>query len=128
MRRVFPAFLLACFFLRSSVLVAVPPKVDAGPITPEEFAAGQALAEHVRSAAPEENSEIHGVLIIKSKGAQEQIPIICRVVVHQTHWETDYQTEATAQTGAERLVVLHSTNGPNQYLYARAASPSGAIA
>jgi hypothetical protein len=127
MRRVFPVILPACFAVGFSVLMAAPPKPETGPATPEELAAGQALAEHLRSAVPEENSEFHGRLIIKSQGVTREIPVVCTVTVHPSTWETDYKTAATAQTGAESLVVLHSTNGPNQYLYARAAAPSDAL-
>jgi hypothetical protein len=127
MRRVFPAIFLACCAAGFFALDAAPLRVEIGPATPEELAAGQALAEHLRSAVPVENSEIHGRLIITSKGATREIPIICRVMVNPANWETDYETAGTAQSGAERLVVLHSTNGPNQYLYARAASPSAAL-
>ena len=127
MRRVFPAILLACFAVPFFAFIAAPLRAETGPGRPEEFAAGQALAEHLRSAVPEENSEFHGRLIIKSEGAPREIPIVCRVTVNPTTWETDYETAGTAQSGAERLVVLHSTNGPNQYLYARAASPSAPL-
>jgi hypothetical protein len=123
MRRVFPAILLACFAALVSDLMAVPPKPQIGPPTTEELAAGQVLAEHLRSSVPEENSLFHGRLIIKSEGATREIPIVCRVTVNQTNWETDYETAATNQSGAERLVIIHSTNGPNQYLYARATLP-----
>jgi hypothetical protein len=127
MRRACPAILLACFFLPFFTLVAAPLKSAIGPATPEEVAAGHALAERLRSAVPEENSEARGKLIIKAQGAQREIPIVCRVIVNPADWETDYETAATSESGAERLVVLHSTNGPNQYLYARAASPSAAL-
>ena len=55
------------------------------------------------------------------------MPIVCRVVVRATNWETDYDTSATDKIGPECLVVIHTTNGPNQYLYARAASPSAPL-
>jgi hypothetical protein len=116
MRRVFPAILLACFAVCISV-AAVPPKPEVGPPTPEQLAAGHALAERLRSAVPEENSLIHGKLIIKSGGETKEIPIVCKVTINSTNWETDYET------GVDRLVVVHSTNGPNQYLYGRGASP-----
>jgi hypothetical protein len=127
MRRLFPAIFLVCFAVRFSALMAVPPKQEPGPATSAELAAGQALAEQLRSARPEENSQFHGRLIIKSEGAPREIPIVCQVRLNPTNWETDYETAATNQTGAERLVVFHSTNGPNQYLYARAGSPSAAL-
>jgi hypothetical protein len=127
MRRILPAVLLACFSVRFFTLAAAPLRAKTGPATPEELAAGQALAEHVRSAVPAENSEFHGRLIIKPEGAPREVPIVCRVTVNPTNWEMDYETAGTDQSGAERLVVLHSVNGPNQYLYARAASPSAAL-
>ena len=126
-RSVRPLVFLACFVAPWFTLLAAPQRPQAGPATPEELAAGQALAEHLRSAMPEENSQFHGKLIIKSEGAPREIPIVCKVTLNPTNWETDYETAATNQTGAERLVVFHSTNGPNQYLYARAASPSAAL-
>lgn len=111
----------------SSILQAAPPPTPSGPPTAEDLAAGQALAEHLRSAVPEENSDIHGRLIIKADGVTREIPIVCRVILNQTNWETDYETSATAESAAERLVIYHSTNGPNLYLYARAASPAAAL-
>ncbi|MGA2174353.1 MAG: outer membrane lipoprotein-sorting protein [Verrucomicrobiota bacterium] len=91
-------------------------------------AAGAALAQQLRSAAPEENTETHGTLIIRSGKQTRQVPVVCRVVVKEGVWETDYETAAgTNGAGPERLVIIHSTNGPNQYLYARAAgAESGA--
>jgi hypothetical protein len=127
MRRAFSVILLACFAIGFFPLMAVPPQPVVGPATPQELDAGHALAEHLRSAMPEENSKFHGRLIIKSEGAPREIPIVCQVVLNPTNWETDYETAATAQAGAERLMVFHSTNGPNQYLYAQAASPSAVL-
>jgi hypothetical protein len=60
MRRIFPAIFLVCF-----TVMGAPLRNEPGPATPEELAAGQALAEHLRSAVPEENSQFHGKLIIK---------------------------------------------------------------
>jgi hypothetical protein len=127
MRRILPALLLACLSAPSVALSAATPVAEPGPATPVELAAGQDLAERVRSAVPQENSEFHGKLIIKTQGVSREIPIVCRVRVGADRWETDYETAGTAQCGAERLVVLHRGGGPNEYLYARAASPSGAL-
>jgi hypothetical protein len=51
------------------------------------------------------------------------VPVVCRVVIHDGSWETDYDTAATVSTGAEQLIVIHHTNAPSEYLYARAPSP-----
>lgn len=127
MRRFFPAIVLAWSVLCLPVLKAVPPKPETGPPTPQELAAGQELAERLRSAVPEQNSTVHGTNIIKRAGVTVEIPIVCQVKIGPTNWETDYEAAATAQSGAERLVIIHTTNGPNEYLYARAASPSAAL-
>jgi hypothetical protein len=126
-RRLLPALVLACGVVPFLVQAAATPPPQTGPPTPEELAAGQALAGRVRSAVPVENSEFHGRLLIKSQGVLREIPIVCRVTVHLDKWETDYETAGTAECGAEHLVVVHSANGPNQYLYARAAAPSAAL-
>jgi hypothetical protein len=91
----------------------------ASAATPEEVA-GQALAEHIISATPEENSRVTGTLIIRSQDSRREIPIVCKVAATTTNWTTTYQTTATALTPAEQLAVIHTTNGPNQYLYAQA--------
>jgi hypothetical protein len=127
MRRVFSVILPVCFVVCFFPLMAGPLQPVIGPATPQELEAGQALAEHLRSAMPEENSQVRGKLIIKTEGAPREIPIVCQVVLNLTNWETDYETAATTQCGAERLVVFHNTNGPNQYLYAQAASPAAAL-
>ena len=127
MRRVFPVIFLLCFAVSLFPLFAVPPGQQTGPATQKELDDGQILAEHLRSAIPEKDSEIRGKLIIKSESGPREIPVVCRVTIGQTNWETDYDTAATAQSVAERLVVVHSTNSPNQYLYARAVSPSAAL-
>jgi hypothetical protein len=49
------------------------------------------------------------------------------VVRREGAWETIYQADATAAAGAERLSIIHSTNGPSRYLYARAAKPGAAL-
>jgi hypothetical protein len=93
------------------------------PLKAESDLSGQDLAQRIRSAEPEENSEIRGTLIIRRDKTVTQVPVVCRVVLKGATWETEYETSATATAGAEHLVVIHGTNGPNQYLYARAIQP-----
>ncbi len=96
----------------------------AAPSASEELADGQTLAERLRAAEPEENSDIHGTLIIRAGNQNRQIPMICRVIRKDGSWETTYDTAATTNSGAERLVIRHSVNGPNEYLYGRAPGPN----
>jgi hypothetical protein len=127
MRPVVLAIFMAVFTASVRARAGAHLPADPGPPTPEQLAAGQELADRLRSAAPTENSQEHGKLIIKANGVTTEIPITCEVILHGTNWETDYETEATAQRGPERLVVIHSTNGPSQYLFARAASPAAPL-
>jgi hypothetical protein len=101
----------------------------AGAPASEELAAGQVLAERLRSARPEENSEVHGRLILRAGKQTQRIPMVCRVVLKEGDWETSYETAATtnANAGAERLVIRHGPDRPNEYLYARAAAPEMAL-
>jgi hypothetical protein len=115
---------LAALGLNHSVLAGGLPLP--GPAARDE-AGGQALAEQIRSAVPEEDSEIHGVLIISAGKTKNRIPVVCDVKRHGGAWETIYQSEATAAAGAERLDILHSANGPNRYSYARAAKPGAPL-
>jgi hypothetical protein len=122
------AVLCAVCLLSAGILTfAAPVKDETGPPTAGQFAAGQDLAEHVRSALPEESTELHGRLIIRCNGAQKEIPITCRVTVNATGWKSDYETAATDQAPAEHLVVIHHLDAANEYLYARAASVSGIL-
>jgi hypothetical protein len=93
----------------------------------DDSADGPALAAQIRNALPEEASQIHGTLIIRANGQTTNVPVTCRVVIGATNWETDYDVAATANSGAEQLIIIHRTNAPNEYLYARAASPSAPL-
>jgi hypothetical protein len=112
--------LLASLLLTTLPLLAEPP-VAGDPV------AGQTLAEQIRNALPEENSQLSGTLIIRAGGQTKNVPIVFRVVLHDGGCETDYDTAATADIGAEKLIVIHRTNAPVEYLYARATGPSAPL-
>jgi hypothetical protein len=95
----------------------------AGAPANEQWADGQDLAERLRAAEPEENSDIHANLFLRAGNQTRQIPMICRVIRKEGAWETTYDTAAATNSGAERLVIRHSVHGPNEYLYARAPGP-----
>ncbi|HEX4121384.1 MAG TPA: outer membrane lipoprotein-sorting protein [Verrucomicrobiae bacterium] len=82
---------------------------------------GEELAERIRSAEPDGNSDVQGTLITTHGKEVSQVPVDCRVILKGSTWETEYTTSATTTTGAERLVIIHSATGPNEYLLARAA-------
>jgi len=87
--------------------------------------AGLALAVQLRTMEPEANSQWRGSLNIKPKGGEiEIIPISCQVVVAADQWKVIYTTTGTPKRTAERLTVIHSTNGPSQFWLARSSGPS----
>jgi hypothetical protein len=93
----------------------------------ETTMSGAELAERIRSAEPEENSEIHGTLITRHGKDVTRVPIVCRVALKGATWETEYKTSSAAAINAELLLIVHSINGPNQYLFAQAATPDGQL-
>ena len=97
----------------AALLLAVLPALADPPAT-NDTAAGQALAEQIRSAVPEERTDFHAVLSNRANGQTWTVPVVCRVAVHEDSWETDYQTAATTNAGAERLLVIHRANGANR--------------
>jgi hypothetical protein len=111
--------------LASLLWAALPALAD--PPVAGDPAAGKALAEQIRNALPEENSEIKGTLIIRAGGQTKNVPVVCKVIIRDGAWETDYDTAATADAGAEQLIVIHRTNAPVEYLYARSPAPSAPL-
>ena len=87
------------------------------------------LADRLRSAEPDETSEVHGTLIIHDGKVVTQVPVICRVVLKGGTCRKQCMSDffPTTSMGAEKLIVIHSTNGPNQYLYAHSARPGGEL-
>jgi hypothetical protein len=84
---------------------------------------GQELAAKLRSAAPEEGSEISGVLEITAKdGRQMFIPITSRITVNATNWQVVYQSAPTNGAPAETLTILHSPGQTNHYSLAIGAT------
>ena len=121
-------FKLAPIFLLALLLNAPPLSAQAQEATlgPE---AGRKLAADLRSMRPEENSKWQGTLKIKRDHKTSTIPIFCQTTLGGSNsaWTVMYLTSATDSIGAEKLTVICSTNGPNQYILARAASPGGPL-
>jgi hypothetical protein len=93
----------------------------------DEMDAGQALAAKLRAEVPMENSQTRAVMKVETPSMTNDVPVLCEVKVLDGTWETIYQTGGTARLGPERLMIIHSTNGPNRYLYARASGPSAPL-
>ena len=113
------ATLLSLF---AALLLAALPALAA-----DEPTTGQALAAQIRSAAPEDTNSVQGTLIITAGHQTKNVPVVCHVVLHDGYWESDYDTAATTNSGAEQLIVIHRPDTTNEYLYASAAGPSAPL-
>jgi hypothetical protein len=116
-------------FIRGFVffLLTLVPKFASAQTPENEPQTGAELAREIRSMQPEVNSHVSGVLKIRSDNRHEDIPVTCDVLTNGDSWKVIYETRATQSSPAEKLIVIHSLNGPNQYLYAKAASPKSPL-
>jgi hypothetical protein len=92
---------------------------------------GQALAAELRNSEPAEDSEVRGVLKVRSSRQRitNDIPVVCRINTSgiTNGWEVIYETTATARVPAEKLVVRRHQDRSSDYFYAKAASPDGKL-
>lgn len=114
-------------FIRFTLVVAIFCSNWALAQTFDEPATGDEIAKELCSMQPTANSEISGILRIRSKEQRHDIPIVCNVVTNGDSWKVIYETSATTMKGAEKLIVLRSLEAPNKYFYARAASPEASL-
>ncbi len=97
-------------------------------VSPTGADAGRELAATLRSMRPVENVKWSGILKIAGRKTKvPPIPIQCETTPGETNWSVRYWTAATATMGAEKLTIVFSPDGPNQYIYARAASPGAPL-
>jgi len=100
-----------------------PPQDEPSPTGPE---AGLELAAELRNLHLE-NGEWKGNLKIQRRGPNVRTttltPVVGRAESDENEWKVAYLAGATSDSPAETLTVIHSTNGPNRYLYARATAP-----
>ncbi len=80
--------------------------------------AGLELAAQLRNSQPEEDSEITGVLKIHSPTNRVEIPVHAKATTEEGKWKTIYTTKAVGTIPAYRIVIIHSTNSPNEYMMA----------
>jgi Outer membrane lipoprotein-sorting protein len=111
-----PALAIAFVF---AVLTAVASSSE--PTLPpgaDPKAVAQELVQNLRSAMPEENTVLTGVLKIRDRdGATRPVPIECTVEAGKKSWRSVYQTFSNGVP--ERLAIVHWPNKPNDYFYAR---------
>ena len=118
---------LTPIFFLVLLLNGLPCSVRAQDLTGPK--AGRELAEVLRSMRPEENSKWQGTIKISRSHRTTTVPIFCQTTLRESSsgWTVMYLTSATESIGAEKLTVICSTNGPNQYVFARADSPGAPL-
>jgi hypothetical protein len=109
------------YLLAWTLCAQLPPNVVTNP--PDDRA-GRELAERLRAMVPAETAEYNGVLKVRTgDGQTKTIPLLCKIIPGEPTWRIIYETAATTDTPAEKLVIIHGSDRPNEYLYARASKP-----
>jgi hypothetical protein len=116
---------LALVLLAASFLVtSLRAQDEEFPTGPE---AGRQLAARLLTIKPDESASWRGVLRIFGRGHRiSPVPISCDVALSQTNWTVTYMTAPLDTNLSEKFTIIFSTNGPNKYFYARAATPGQA--
>jgi Outer membrane lipoprotein-sorting protein len=119
--RLFPARLAWVLFVFLLIGSSSQAQDNQFPTGPE---AGRELAAKLRAVKPEGNTNWHGVLeIFGRKHKIPPVPLDCEQTVADRNWTVTYTTHPTDTNLAEKFVIVFSLDKPNQYFYARAASP-----
>ncbi|MBC8001400.1 MAG: outer membrane lipoprotein-sorting protein [Opitutaceae bacterium] len=87
----------------------------------DEPASGEDLAARLRSLQPAKMSEITGILKIRAGAVRKEVPFLLRIEPSSNDWKTTYEIAGTADTAAEKFVVIHRASGSNDYFFAKAA-------
>ncbi|HUR45078.1 MAG TPA: outer membrane lipoprotein-sorting protein [Candidatus Saccharimonadales bacterium] len=101
---------------------------SAAPAATESNKSGLELAAKLRSLAPPEQTEIRGWFNIQRHDQDTQkIPLVMKVILGPGYWETVYDTTATGGTPAERLIIRHYPDKPNDYLWGQGGKSPAAV-
>ncbi len=89
---------------------------------------GLAVVRELISQRPTENLELYGVLKMRdAAGKCREVPLKYSIQAGEPSWQGIYETQATAQTRAEKLVVIHTPDLPNRYLLAQTEGPASSF-
>lgn len=108
------ALLLICSLPSVALSATEPARSPIGRTGTEWDRDGQDIAAKLRDAAPDRESEYHGVLLITPRdGKATEIPIHSKITLTPTNWMVTYR--AKNEAGSETLAITHSPNQPNHY-------------
>jgi hypothetical protein len=113
-----PAILLA-----ATLVLAQRGALNSAEMPPPNPVTGRELADRLRSAAPETRADFTGLLKVRDRdGVTTVIPVVGQVIPGEPTWKVIYEVRPTNSVPAEKLIVVHSTNAPNQYFHAKAGT------
>jgi len=110
----------ATLFLAAGLMGAQRGALPTADLPPPDPQRGQALAQKLRLAVPVERTQFSGVLKVTRDRNTTVIPVTGQVIPGEPTWQVIYDVPSTNNRPAEKLIIVHATNGPNQYLYAKA--------
>ncbi|MDB6110223.1 MAG: outer rane lipoproteinsorting protein [Pedosphaera sp.] len=115
--------MLAVFFAQNFPLAAQEKDYPEGPQGDRE------LVADLRNLRPVDNAEWKGLLTLRGRDRTTTVmPVLGQSVsAGETQWKVIYLTSATKVMGAEKMTVIHTVDGSNQYLYARAPAPGAPL-
>ena len=86
---------------------------------------GLALVRELISQRPTESMELYGVFKMRDgAGQRSEVPVKYSIKAGAPSWQGIYETQATAQTRAEKLIVIQTPGQSNRYLLAQAEGPA----
>ncbi len=110
-----------------ALLTSIPALADPIPRAVAAAADGPTLAALIRDSVPAESEPISGTLIIHRDHQVKSVRVLCKVEIHPDSWQSEYIIAATNDTPAEKLIVIHRTNAPNEFLYAKAGNATAEL-
>ncbi len=109
------------------LLTAMPAAADPIPKAVAAAAEGPELAAMIRDSVPGQSDPISGTLMIHRDKKTKKARVLCKVEIHPDFWQSEYIIDATNDVPAEKLIVIHRTNAPNEFLYAKAGNAAAEL-
>jgi hypothetical protein len=114
--------------LTAGLLAALPLSLPANGLSSAEIE-GRSVATGLLEQSPAENSSLTGALEIRgAKKARSRVPVRCRIILTETHWQTIYETLPGTNAVIEKLIVTHNGAKPSRYEFNCVVRPNSQTA
>src|SRR4030095_4319061 len=82
------------------------------------------LVGDILAQAPTRETTFEGVLKIRdAHGKRTEVPLKYVILPEPGGWRGLYETRSTPWRGAERVMIIHRDNQPNEYVHSAAGGP-----